>query len=443
MPLPDALRVLVRTLGAAILAAWVTSACDLAGGSTQTATTSAAPSPTITARALAPPPAAGDVKALLEEIAPEVQRLRGLAGWSVPVELVGRDRLKTLLTEAIQQDYPQEEAEIDRLQLELLGLLPAGSDLRALRMDLLEEQVIGFYDSKKQEMFAVGDAATPDAMLRFVLAHEYIHALQDRAFDLDKLEEALSGNDDATAALGALVEGDATLAGLQYSALNIDQQALADAAPGEGDGGLDRTPRILREALMFPYDYGTRFVGALVSEEGWDAVDDAFSRLPASTEQIIHPEKYQTGEAPMEVTLPELSRALPDGWREARRSVAGEFFIRVMLEGCDGLTSAAESAAGWGGDAYAVYLDPARRGLFVWVTRWDSEADLTQFWDALAAYFAPCGLGAGDAVAAERSLEWSGAGRWVRALRLADSVVFVAGQSAESVQAAVAALSRP
>ena len=47
----------------------------------------------------------------------------------------------------------------------------------------------------------------------------------------------------------------------------------------------------MQAILIFPYVAGQTYVATLLGD-GWKAVDAAYARLPASTEQVLHPEKY-------------------------------------------------------------------------------------------------------------------------------------------------------
>ena len=387
---------------------------------------------------------AADLAALLDTIGPEVAKLRGLREWDVPAHLLTREMLAEKLESEFADDYPAEEAELDQLEWELLGILRPGQDIVELQKNLLTGEIIGFYDSESEEMFAIGDDSTPVPLLIWTLAHEYVHALQDRTFDLDAIEESIGEtNQDALLAFRALVEGDASIAGAQYAITSLSREeinALASTGDSPGDAFLS-APRALREILLFPYQAGSDYISSLLPG-GWSAVDDAYTRPPLSTEQVMHPEKYQENEQPLEVDLPNVTAVLSPGWEEMRRNAIGEFFIRVLLEhGID--TRAAHLAAeGWGGDAYALYRNELGQGLMTMKFRWDADSDLDEFWTALLAFLAGGGLGPGSAEADETIARWSGEDRTASAHRLAGSVVLIIGHDAQAVSLAANLLSR-
>ena len=82
--------------------------------------------------------------------------------------------------------------------------------------------------------------------------------------------------------------------------------------------------------------------------------------MPESTEQILHPEKYTAGEAPVAVTLPaDLATRLGTGWTVPLQDTFGEFQLGIWLReaGVAG-GDATAAAAGWGGDRLAVVEGP-------------------------------------------------------------------------------------
>jgi hypothetical protein len=100
---------------------------------------------------------------------------------------------------------------------------------------------------------------------------------------------------------------------------------------------LDQAPRVIRESLLFPYQEGLNWTRALYKEGGWSQVSQAFTNLPQSTEQIMHPEKYLAHEAPVKVTLPDITNFLnASGQRSevrGQRSEASERGDDVKLNG--------------------------------------------------------------------------------------------------------------
>ena len=83
-------------------------------------------------------------------------------------------------------------------------------------------------------------------------------------------------------------------------------ELLAASGDPEAQAVLARTPAILRDTLTFPYTTGLTYISAIQSQGGWEAVNGLFTKMPASTEQILHPEK--ASEAPVAVTLPGVAR---------------------------------------------------------------------------------------------------------------------------------------
>lgn len=295
--------------------------------------------------------------------------------------------------ESAQEIAAHADAELDPAELEIaqrlyrgLGLLPAELDLRAHLRELLTEQVLGYYDTDRARLVVrdevaqllasrPGSAAAAEA--RLVVVHELVHALQDQRLGLAASSELKRGSD-ADTAFHALVEGDATYAMLLDLATTLRvpvEQITTDAAvealvgSAPDDGALARAPPIVRVGLVMPYLAGLGFVRALHARGGWRAVDEAFHRLPRSTEQILHPDSYLRDEAPEEVALPPL-----EGWRLVHEDTLGELELSVFLARDTGRDLAPEAARGWGGDRVGLYEGPEGREAIVWITTWDDEA---------------------------------------------------------------------
>ncbi|MBA3415923.1 MAG: hypothetical protein H0U10_11935 [Chloroflexia bacterium] len=348
---------------------------------------------------LAAPLAGAADEAQLDAIARETAELRELPALAeIDVVFIGPDELRARLPDLIAEDYPPEEAAADGRAYVALGLLPEGTDLLALYLDLLGEQVAGYYDPLTDEMVVLGEDADLDAVEEFTYSHEIVHALQDAHLGLDAITESLTErNGDEATAIVSLVEGDATVASLDY--LTANPQLATGIAFGGAPATpvLDAAPGTLIVWLIFPYAAGPEFVAALRAEGGWEAVDAAYADLPESTEQILHPEKY-LGERddPIPVSLPELAPVLGEGWELVDEDTLGELTVALLLadlgpgEGIDRFTgalalpaAARNAAAGWGGDRYALWADDETEAL-VWDSTWDTEEDARAFSRALA-----------------------------------------------------------
>lgn len=287
-----------------------------------------------------------------------------------------------------QLDRPEARAElrVADVELRLLGLLEPGESLGEVATDTTA-LAAAFYDPRRGRLFVVGDAVPAGpALTEFVLAHELTHALEDQRYGLP---EPKGVSDDRALAQSALVEGTATALMTDYAARHLDPFALA-AEAGAVDGGTGGLPRFALAEVEFAYFGGAEFVARLRDVTGdWKLVDYAYeARAPATTEQVIHPEKYLDDERPLAVAGP---RRPGPGWRPVDDGVVGEFATtQILAEGVDE-AAARDAAAGWGGDSYRLWEGPcggecsARHALGI-AWRWDTLRDAREFERALETY---------------------------------------------------------
>ena len=234
-----------------------------------------------------------------------------------------RAEIERMLIRNLDEETTPAQIHATEVTLKKLGLAPADFQYRALMLRLLTEQVAGYYDPKAQQ-FHLADWIDLDGQ-KPVMAHELTHALQDQHFNLRRFEHWPKGDSDAELAAHALIEGDATLTMTLYVTRN-PLRALAFlkslGASGMPSDELDHAPRALRETLLFPYQEGILWTRNLYQRGGWNEVSQAFTTLPQSSEQIMHAEKYFSHEAPVKVTLPDIT-ALLNG-RGQRAEVRGQ-----------------------------------------------------------------------------------------------------------------------
>ncbi|UCG85548.1 MAG: hypothetical protein JSW71_16665, partial [Gemmatimonadota bacterium] len=247
--------------------------------------------------------------------------------------------------------------------------------------ELYYEQVVGYFDPDSSTLY-LPDGMDP-ALLRFTVAHELVHALQDQYMPLTEILGAEQGND-RRAAAQAMLEGQATMISMldmlpersvdelgrvwpQARALIRDQQ---DQMPV-----LAATPLVIREGLIFPYVAGADFIQWFMRNYP-DTVPYG-PRLPQSTEQILHPDKYRQQDAPVDLVFSDTSGVFYDNG-------LGELETRILLTELTGSeTTGSVGAMGWAGDRYAVLRSDGEYTL-VWWSVWDDERAADRFVALLA-----------------------------------------------------------
>ncbi len=404
--------------------------------------------------AAAEPTALDKLLARTDTVAKEVAKIRGLPlKTKIPNEVVDKDQLRTRLLAMAGEDKTKRETEAEGLALARWGLIPLATDYGALLIELLTEQVAGYYDPKTKKLTISKSAGDDPAWAELVLAHEIDHGLQDQTFDLERFEDLPATEGDAVAARRALVEGDGIALMIEvmlarrgtsapWSNPEVTQAIeKAMTVPGNGDA-LDKAPLAIRDSLIFPYKAGLSFVAALRRRQPWSAVDAAYAKPPSSTEQIMHPERYLAGDEPFRITL-----TAPPALRGhviAHETVWGELSFDLFLRthGVDP-ASAALAAEGWGGDRVitlarnkdTIIDRRPQRAVGIARTEWDSEPDAIEAAEALEKALDRWTAGATIDHSFERTrwMALDGTVSWVE--RRGPAVVFVVGAPAWTAEA--------
>jgi hypothetical protein len=318
--------------------------------------------------------------AVLKETS-EIRELSILRG--VKSGAQSRSEIERVIIKNLDADTTPAEMYAAEALLKAFGLAPADFAYRSFLIKLLSEQVAGYYDPKARQ-FYLADWIELDVQ-KPVMAHELTHALQDQHFNLKRFDKWPRGDSDAELAARALIEGDATLAMTHYIIKHpLIGLAFMRSSQETPSVEFEKAPRAIRESLMFPYMEGSKWATEVFERGGWTMVSRAFTKLPQSTEQIMHAEKYFSYEAPVKLTLPNFTRALGPGWKRIDNDVSGEWGYYLVLD--QYLNNVAESkraAAGWGGDRFAIYEGPRKSGMFLaQATAWDTAADAKEFFEA-------------------------------------------------------------
>jgi hypothetical protein len=306
--------------------------------------------------------------------------LRGLPSPGAPPRLLiqSREERRRFIAGELSRKFSSSRVDAERRALAAWGLVPADFDLAGFLADLLAEQAAAYYDPAAKRMI-LANWLTPERR-RDALAHELVHALQDRVVDLDRFLTSLPGSSDEGVARQALIEGEAVALahdlnlrrdGRDLAALRdvADlQRAIRTSATGPV---LARAPAYMRTMLTFPYAAGVGFVHAFRQRRPWAQLSALYQDPPRSSSQILHPERFlDRREDPVPVVLPDLTAGPPTGARLVIEDALGEIGVAEVLRRFLGESS---DAAGWRADRYALWALPGDAPLLLAVTVWDSE----------------------------------------------------------------------
>jgi hypothetical protein len=352
-----------------------------------------------------------------EKILPD---LRGLKFKSaVEPKFMERSDLQAHMQTLFDEDMTEAELTLSDASLKAFGFVSGDFKTKDTVLNLYSEEVAGFYDPKRKQMFLIKETDKPPAQKpgliarllgaktgfdkdeqKTTLSHEMTHALADQHFNLLKMQEVAEKDDDRSLALQALVEGEATLMMMvdmersqggtgkellkaSPAAMDFSMRLMSGLMPFASGKAFRNAPPIFRETMMFPYLKGMVFTLYLTNENEWERVNEAFRKPPVSTEQVLHPEKYlKEIDEPTEIELPPLGEKLGGDWKELGQNVLGELQISILLRKQQGQ----KAAAGWDGDRYAIFQGPEEKLGLVWYTTWDNEREASEFAAAYSRY---------------------------------------------------------
>lgn len=366
--------------------------------------------------AQAPAAAQAELEAVAAEVQADIEKLRGVKfAKPVPVKIADKAALLAYFDERVKLDTTPGRDEFEEELLQLLGLVPRDMDLAAVTRAFYAAQVGGFYDPPTKT-FQIVDSFNAQ-LGRVIMAHEFVHALDDQLYDLDGTARRLRDDSDALLAFQAVCEGSAmyTMTAWQMTHMaSLDPKVLAELMELT-NSSTDGVPAVVWKPALAAYMSGQAFLAAGVAKpkhaRGTEApprpdyalqLARAFTSPPASSEQVLHPEKYwdETQRDAPRVLAFDRTR-VPAGWRVLGEDTLGELRIALLATplaergGADMQDAAAlaalrytnDAAAGWGGDRLVVLANGDAR-LLQLVTVWDTEADAGEFERAIGAVWA-------------------------------------------------------
>ena len=376
---------------AALVLALVLAACNSANPTTapspSSTPTTAPPAPSESAAPSEAPASPSDAPSaadpIYDEIEQEVADMRGLQPTGeVDRRTIDRAELTTEIEQLYHAETPPELIAARERFYKALDLLPADANLDDLEIEMLSAGVAGFYRDDQKRLYVVSTTGNVGATEKITFAHEFNHALQDQHYPIFKDQEGVTNRTDWLMGRQALYEGDSSLLMTLWASENFSgddfQNLLQEGLNDPSQQILERMPAILREPLLYPYTTGLGFVQGQYGAGGWDAVDAMYEAVPETTEQVLHPEKYEAGEDAITIELPDdLEERIGPGFERTLDDTFGEFQTGVWLQDA-GAANATEAAAGWGGDRVVV-LDDGTNWAVILATEWDTADDAAEF----------------------------------------------------------------
>jgi hypothetical protein len=292
--------------------------------------------------------------------------------------------------------------------LELIGLLDVGTiENPGDVVDATIEDLLAYYLVPTKEVVII-DRGDPvdDLDANGVLAHEFVHALQDRRNDLGTFGTEIELDSDGYLARSSLIEGEASV--FQYVLLfayqgrdvrGVNFDAFFDDLVGFGiDLTLEAGSPALTADSIFPYTFGTRYAGEHWvagggvarggAARGRAALDALYAAPPRSSWEVLG------GDASVAVTAFAQAPAPLAGYVAVSDDVAGAWVSIAMLAGLEGASDVAselpELAGRWRGDHLWIYDSLDAGVATLWAIEWAS-ADAAARFAELGASLAPVG----------------------------------------------------
>jgi hypothetical protein len=326
------------------------------------------------------------IKKSYDKVSKDLTRIRGLKfKKAVPYSIKSKEYLRKYLITAIKEEMTDAKLKSFDTTLKVFGFVPKDFQTFNFMINLYTDEVAGLYDYKTHSLMlmegkteAKGMEPGQEQMMAMyglevgdiLLIHEMQHSLQDQYFNLMKMLKDIkkAKNDDKENALQALLEGDATyiMMVFMFDAMSggsgvdmsefLDMELVKNMSGDlsmKGGPNFAKAPLYFKKAMLFPYLDGMVFVEKLKKKGGWAAVNKAYTDLPQSTEQILHPERYILRDPPIAVSWTEM----PDfigGWKMLEENTCGEFITRTLYE-------------------------KGKENFLMWYTTWDREQDAKEF----------------------------------------------------------------
>jgi hypothetical protein len=344
--------------------------------------------PTITPTLL---PLAASVIEDMDRIENQMLAIRALRKpGAIEREMLSKPRFQSYMAGKVNEETDWEAEEKQKIVQRALGFVIGDYNQALVLINDRSDYFGGAFEVEGNRIVLAGTGFYD--LEKYAYAYEYGLAILNDNYDI--FEEFCQGGFDACLAESALFTGDAALTQKLWLQTYQGQFKpdnyfnLTDPAPYFGGSGV----AFFNARRNFALTYGHAFVAHLYDNNGWQTINYTYRFPPETSEQVIHPEKYDIREKRVLLYDPNLVTSLGEGWELIEQEILGEWMTYLLLTAPDyqaavrSEAEAAAAAAGWGGDTYQVLFNQESGKTMLAVHwNWDSADDLTEFIDSFSA----------------------------------------------------------
>jgi hypothetical protein len=280
------------------------------------------------------------------------------------------------------EELPDPEGEADDLDVEhalvLFGLARPADLSPANVVELYSDTVPAYYSNADQRITLIDPGAqgsSDPGQSTLLLAHEFLHALQDQDGDPLGLEPP-DTFDRYLASLG-VIEGEATMFETFFGAAmwglwgDVDFHSYFTSwVPSAEESFAGESP-LLVAPRYFPYSYGARYVYNVYEAAGISGVRRLYQAMPASVLPMLLSVDELALPEPELATAPAAPASL-SGFELLAEDTLGPWVFNKFLERSISAPEEHESYRQWRGDRFFVYSRGPASVTGIWLLRLDT-----------------------------------------------------------------------
>jgi hypothetical protein len=318
---------------------------------------------------------------------------------TVKKSFTSKNDVMKYLDSELKNQYKKNQFLAEEQALKLMGLIENNVNYENAIKSVLSQEVAGYYNPKNNTMY-IADWL-PINQQEIVLAHELFHAVQKQNYPaMEKMLNEDNSNPDRKLAISSILEGEATAIMLDYESvikrkgkMSFDKIPALEFIinmsmlinPSQSFSKYSKYPQVMMGLMVFPYIRGLMFLKEFKKNGGWEAVDDIYKRLPISTEQILHIDKYLSNEKPLEIEFKNKDIFF-ENCIYLDSSIYGEAFFYTLFKNDNISKTNIEDSDGWNGDKIFVYKCKDYYSAIL-ITEWDTKKDASGFLHSIGIFF--------------------------------------------------------